>query len=39
MGVVAFKRIAESRDPKFAMKNKGWFEFFPGERYMIEALE
>ena len=31
MGIVAFKRIAESQNPNFALRHRDWFDFFPGE--------
>ena len=31
MGIVAFKRVAEQRNPNFALGHRDWFDFFPGE--------
>lgn len=31
LGIVAFKRIAESRNPNFVLRHSDWFDFFPGE--------
>ena len=31
LSIVAFKRIAESRNPNFVLRHSDWFDFFPGE--------
>ena len=31
LSIVAFKRIAESRNPSFVLRHNAWFDFFPGK--------
>lgn len=31
LGIVIFKRIAESRNPNLVLRHSDWFDFFPGE--------